>query len=546
MNFSIFLKSFIPYRNSNISLQEHFLIQLFEVSGEEFNYSEDYAKKLCNGTKKLTNDIKSQFTIVKVENVKRFLIENINSLRQYEIFDNLGINTSEKWDFECLMETIAVAFKEYILYKKLNLDLDVKKIYEKIIDTKYKTNESNANEKALVKAKQYLLNALVSLENLSPTKDLIQLQAPFTAFFNNIIEIYSILKNQCNRMGRFLINNRINTLLSNNQNDLFNILLNENIEDFLIKKKIQLTIYDNIFNLGENKIFEFDLYDDESTYILEDNLNIKYPLREIFFSEEIIFQINNFKNNILEDIFYICNQTKLFLFELEKDFITLPAINKLNLLIDEAHTKTSALEIKFYNDGHKDFILNEIYYAENMDVTFTDKKGLHHKCGEDLMSLSKLYGTTSIYSAFDLFCARQYGLYIDNKCEDLMNDFQLITQDKNIRWFYIPPTSKATIYRRLKQFKSMVKKDKIIGFFAQFIMVINSDEKKSSPIEERIKTGEDAIICYCYYKGEHFTRLLKKSDALKNDIKISEEPLYFYPFKELITEIEDFVDENIK
>ena len=144
---------------------------------------------------------------------------------------------------------------------------------------------------------------MVSLEDVTPAKDLIQLQSPFTAFFNNIVETYSILKKKCNRMGRFLINNRIDTLLSNNQNDLFKILVSEDIDDFSIKKKIQLTIYDNIFNQGKYKIFEFDLYDDESAYSLEENLKIDYPLREIFFSEEIIFQINDLKNNILEDVF---------------------------------------------------------------------------------------------------------------------------------------------------------------------------------------------------------------------------------------------------
>ncbi len=541
MDFSNFLKAFIPYRNTNISLQEHFLIQLFEVSGEKFNYSEDYAKKICNGTKKITNDVKSQFTTIKVENVKKFLIDNINKLRQYEIFDNFNINKSEKLDFECLMETIAVSFKRYILAKKLTFNLDVNKIYEKIIDTKYKTNEPDANEKTLVKAKQYFLNALLSLENITPTKDLIQLQAPFTSFFNNIIEIYNVLKNQCNRMGRFLINNRIIDLLSKSKNDLFNTLVKEDIDEFNLKKKIQLSIYDNVYNFSEYKVFEFDLYEDENTYKLTDNLNINYPLREIFFSEEIVFQINDLENNILEDIFYICNQTKLFLNELEKDFIILPAISKLNLLIDDAHYNSSSLEIKFYNDGHKDTVTNEIFYSENIDIFFKDDKGLQRKCGDDFIALSKLYETTDVYTAFEIFCARQFNLYINSNGGDLMVDFQLITEEKNVRWFYIPPASKSTIYRRLKQFKSMVKTDKIIGFFAQFIMVINSEEHLNAPIEERIKTGKDAMICFGYYEGKQCTRLLRKSDILSNKIKISEEPIYLNAFDGLMNEIDEFV-----
>ncbi|MGE4320634.1 MAG: hypothetical protein AB7E61_04185 [Acholeplasmataceae bacterium] len=544
MKFSLFLQKIYKAKNNKITKQEDFVEQLFKQCCPTFTYTPDYCKKILNGNKPLSDDLRT-FVIENsdFENLPVFFDEHINMNRFNDLLDEFEIDKDEKKDLGTFSEALTYQFVNYMEYGENEIPTSVKTIYEMLLDEHGNGSIEDANEKALFSAYQHLYQAISSLTSISIKDDILTLQAPFESFFNFIYKAYRSYETKCNREGK-------NILVYVKDKILDGKLI---IDDYLKKitepgalpieliKQIHFTIYDNYKFDDKDLNLSIRLFEkDEQKKILETFKNFKfYPVNEIFFTQRISFITEGKENNLLDDAFNIINRTdRIFRsigLNLKPDY---PPLVKITKELNNAFAELKKTTIQYVVDG--------VYYPENGTINFApsivpivsmkDKSLI--ETGSHKVKLSKhpvLRIKEPFKTKYKLLVGYQNEVWKMSGHEDLMAELYTFNKDNTFRLFLVPVTSKARVYRLIREVSKLVYQDQMIGFAFTSIAVYNTyndDESENHfdkmTSDQRIKIGKDVMISFAYHDEKVYGYSISKKDS-----KLGKKPIendHAFPF----------------
>ena len=134
-----------------------------------------------------------------------------------------------------------------------------------------------------------------------------------------------------------------------------------------------------------------------------------------------------------------------------------------------------------------------------------------------------------------------------------MAELYTFNKDNTYRLFLVPVTSKARIYRLVREVSKLVLSDQMIGFSYTSIMTINHYKDNDSLKElydmtsdQRIQIGVDHFISYSYQDGKTYARSITKEDSIfgKKPIEMETKQSIFNPLIAHISASELIFDEQ--
>lgn len=97
MKFSTFLQKIYKVKNYKITKQEDFVQQLFKTCCPIFSYTDDYCKKILNGNKPLSDDLRDLVSSNSdYKDIPLFFEEHINKKHFTDLLDEFEIDEDEK------------------------------------------------------------------------------------------------------------------------------------------------------------------------------------------------------------------------------------------------------------------------------------------------------------------------------------------------------------------------------------------------------------------------------------------------------------------
>lgn len=544
MKFSLFLQKIYKVKNSKITRQEDFVQQLFKTCCPTFSYTDDYCKKMLNGSKPLSDDLRTYvFENSDYDKLPRFFEDHINKKHFVDLLDEFEVYEDEKKDLSILAEALTYQFSIYIEYGENNLPTSVKTIYETLIDQYGNGSIEDANEKALFSAYQQLFQAITALASIRVNKDILTLQAPFENFFSFIYKTYRSYEAKCNRQGKDIYVYVKDKILDGKLaiDDYLKKISEPGALPIELIKQIHFTIYDNYKFDDKDLNLSIRLFEkDEQKKILETFKNFKfYPVNEIFFTQRISFTTEGGKNNLLDDAFNIINRTdRIFRsigLNLKPDY---PPLVKITNELNNAFAELKKTTIQYVVDG--------VYYPENGTINFSpsivpmvsmkDKSLI--ETGSDKVKLYKhpVFRIKEPFKTkYKLLVGYQNEVWKMSGHEDLMAELYTFNKDNTFRLFLVPVTSKARVYRLIREVSKLVYQDQMIGFAYTSIAVYNTyndDESENHfdkmTSDQRIKIGKDVMISFAYHDEKVYGYSISKKDS-----KLGKKPIendYAFPF----------------
>lgn len=561
MKFSTFLQKIYKVKNYKITKQEDFVQQLFKTCCPIFSYTDDYCKKILNGNKPLSDDLRELVSSNSdYKDIPLFFEEHINKKHFTDLLDEFEIDEDEKKDLSIFAEALTYQFANYIEYGEDNLPTSVKTIYEILVDQYGNGSIEDANEKALFSAYQQLFQAVTSLASIRVNEDILTLQAPFENFFSFIYKTYRSYEAKCNRQGKEIYVYVKDKILDGKLE----------IDDYLKKisepgalpieliKQIHFTIYDNYKFEDKDLSLSIRLFEkDEHKRILKTFKNFEfYPVNEIFFTQKISFSIEGKDNNLINDALNICNRTFSILtsigMNLKQDE---PYLIEINQQIDKAFRNLKSSTIQYVVDGTYYPDNGVIKYAPSIVPMYATKDGKLIESGSQSIEFSRhpvLKINEPFKTKFKLLVTYQNEVWKMNKHEGFMAELYTINRNNTFRLYLVPVTSKARLYRLIREVSKHVYVDDMVGFILTSIVVYNTfenDESKNNLIKMtskgREKAGKDALVSYSYYDGKKYGLSLTKEDSILG--KTPTNDIAFYNFlTPLISHIHfnDFYQKN--
>lgn len=550
MNFSTFLQKIYKNKNNTISRQDIFVKELFESTGIDFYYGEDYAKKIFNGSKPLSNDVRKLVPRkYNQENVITFLKNCINPNRLQDLLDEFDIEKDEKKDLNILIKALEMQFGNYIKYGENVINTTVKSIYESLIDEANNVNVEDANEIALFQAKQLFYNAINTIDGIKPDKTVLNLKGPFESFFRNIYNIFKILQEKCNRKGRSLFKQYRNQLFENEIeiNKYLQLISEPGSLPLDLIKKIKITIFNNITFEDIKDEFEVKLFDDLEHSKLLEILDTHAKDNEMFFSEEIIFNLTDSERNLIEDMYYIIEKINTFLKLLQNEFNNTDDLGKIDNIITRKIVNLQFLKMIYNIDSIYYKKENKIETSNLIEMIFINKEGTPSKAGDHLISFDKnffLYDN-NFKKVYQKFYMHELYIYVNSNFEP-MNELITINSDGSCRYYMFVPTSKSKLYRKIREIASKVFFDKTVAFLFQMTGYVypSFDAIKDLTYNERSSIGEEIITTMGYYNGKYYSNTHFKKDIVNNNYKRKINSTFMHILQPIINNI-NLIEEEI-
>ena len=530
MKFCEFLQILYKNKNSHITTQEDFVVQMFCSGGAKFSYSEGYGKNLLSGKKPLTDDIRS--LIDKKFNfdfLGEFFYKNINKNRLGDLFEVFNIPN----DIDQVLYVMSVAcvfqFKKFMeTGNECDCIIDV--CYENILDKiVFGDKVEEANVDAVLKAKEFIYNAITSLSKTRSMEPVINNRACFESFFSAIKSAhYTFIKN-ANYKGRQIYRAFCSGAYKKDRPQdkfLYEVATQANKPISLIKQ-VKYLVYDNLTFADSTSECTIDLYDCEYGKRVEALKKVDPKgQREVFFTELIYFKFEDSHRNIIEDYYYTLLKSMAGFDYFESQFGTNEKLKKINESIKKEKEKLDGLFIDYMTDGTFYPETDEIEYAPSIEPVLYDKNGKAHLTGDETAPLDRMplfNGTKTIEDRlrimmlFHAHTMREAGRF-----QEMMHEVYTFNEDGTFRLYLIPPTCKAKVYRKIRLIASRVKKDKTIGFMACCAMTYideNVDENAKLLSRERAAIGKDCLMGYWFENGELCCIGYNEDQILKGDIK---------------------------
>jgi len=530
VKFSTFLKKIYKVKNTKISLQGIFVLRLFQTCSTNFSYTEDYCKKLLNGSKPLNEELRSFVSNESnYDELPKFFEEHINKNHLIDLLDEFEIADDIKKDYSIFAEALAIQFENYIKYGEENLPTSVNSIYEILIDQYGNGAVENSNEKALAAAKQYLYHAITSLSSIRVQEDILTLQEPFESFFSNIYKAFRVYESKCNLDGKEIYKYVLNKLIEGK----------EQIDDYLkraseigalpieLTKEIQFTIYDNYKFDDKDIELSIQLFEkNEQQRILDEFKKLEfYPVNEIFFTQRISFRIEGQEGNIMDQAFRICFQSLAIFESIELNIdAEYPVLKSISKKIIDAIPKLELSTIQYVVDGTYFPEKDIIDYAPSVVMRLVMKDGSStegHLLKRDMSTHPYLCEKAPLEVNFKGLFHKFNDVWKISGHDGMAIEFYTFNRDKTFRHHLVQPTSKARIYRLIREQTHMVYHDDIIGFMYMGLVSqlrvpkgTSMEEISKMTSDERIAIGHDVLVGYGFYDNEKYSFEITKEDSL--------------------------------
>lgn len=542
MNFSEFLNILFKNATEENTNKKFFVIDLFESTKIKFLGGPDKATKLSSEgpTRRpidsvLQSDYKGKY---KIEDVQGFLSKNLNKIRIYDLISSFSIPEDEKKDFNILVEAIAIQFDNYINFGEEKISTSVCSIYLNLLDQYGNGSNPNANSEAIFAAKQTFYSAVKNIADLNPNDEVLNIKGPIENFFKGVSDTFRAFESKCNREGKTLFRKVKSDVI---KLELPNFKPDESTNEYLelitepgalpieLIKQLKYVIYDNI--TFEDKITELTikLLDDFSrTTIIDAFEKLEfYKTNEIFFTEYIMFHLNENSGNLLNNILYIITKIDIILNYLEDTFDKHPKMIKLNEKFDDVYKKLSYNRIRYMSDGTYFPETKKLEYAMSMEPFLHNKDGSIMLPGDTKITLNQMPLFTklpedNLLRFKTLFLWNLYMLR-EQKQKDMMIEFITLNEDNTCRHFLYPPTCKAKTYRKIREYSDLVFKDGIIGFMTIAISVINNNDPEIAKLtsDERMKLGVEHLTGFAYIEDKCY-EIVASLDAKLESVKLEE------------------------
>lgn len=559
INFSKFLKDIYKIKNNVYTKQEDFMKNLFKSGNPNFAYSDEQYKKLLNGTRPLNKNIR-EYVKEKFDygNLTIFFKSILHEKKYLELLNDINVDPRLKRESSILAEALTEQFKDFILFGENNTPSTLKNKYEVLVDQHGNGAIENANEEALFLALLFFYQAINSINTIIVDKDILSLQAPFENFFNFIFKAFRTFENHCNLLGIKIFDSVKSDIL--NDNEIIDYYLNRitttGAQPIDLVKKIDFIVYDNYFFQDKVLNLSIRLFEkNEKEKILDKFKKMKfYPVNEIFFTEKISFSIDDNNSNLIDDIYSICDKVnKIFkgiMLQLDSNYESLkeigPEINKsLNSLLSHS--------IQYVSDGTYFPGTDSIIYGDSHKLFITTKKGDNIDAGNVKIKMSKhpiLKEVSGISNKIINLIRFQHFMWRRCGHKDMMAELYTFNNDNSFKLKLVPVTSKARIYRLIREVTNEVFEDKIVGFTLTNLVTYNSFKTEEEKIrlikmtsEERINSGDDYFVGTGYYNNNIYSFNISKQDSIKNkNLEIDKsDKKYLLP---LINKIKDFMNSD--
>lgn len=530
LKFSLFLQKIYKAINNKITKQEDFVQQLFKTCCPTFSYTDDYCKKMLNGSKPLSDDLRTYvFENSDYDKLPRFFEEHINKKHFVDLLDEFEVYEDEKKDLSILAEALTYQFSIYIEYGENNLPTSVKSIYETLIDQYGNGAIENANEKALFAAYQFLYQAITALSSISISDDILTLQGPFENFFSFIFKAYRAYESHCNREGKEIYNYVKDKILDGKLaiDDYLQKITEPGALPFELIKELHFTIYDNYKFQDKDLHLTIRLFEEQErkkVYEIFRNFEF-YPVNEIFFTQRISFRLEGNNNNLINDAQNICFRTDTIFSSIglnlkQNDYHLL----KITKKIEKAFRDLKRSTVQYILDGTYFPEKHVLRYAPSTVPMYGLEGGPLIETGMkkfDFVHHPILGKDIPFESKFKLLVEFQNEIWKKQKYQSLMAEMYTLNKDNTYRLYLVPVTSKARIYRLIRAVSETVYADQMIGFIFTSIVVYNAVEAKESldPLmkmtsEERIKIGKDELLSNAYYNDKIYSLSITKENSI--------------------------------
>lgn len=555
MKFSEFLQNIYKCKNDKITKQEVFVLKLFKTCCSSFTYTEDYCKKLLNGNKPLSDDVRNLVSDnCDYRGLPSFFEENINNNRFQDILDAFDIEKDEKKDLSIFAEALSYQFENYIKYGENQIPTSVKTIYETLIDQAGNGKIKDANEKAVFLAKQYLYNAIASLVGLSANKDVLSNKGPFEAFFSNINSIFRTYEQNCNREGRILYKRIHETIVNNNdeRDSYLKIITEIGSIPLELVKQVKYVVYDNYTfkdKVTETTIKLFEEFENKKKVEALKSISF-YPVNEIYFTEFIEFVRENNSHNLLTDAIYMMSKAEAILNALEVNLPIYPLMDKINKEINSIAKKLDLNLIQYMSDGTYYPETEEIEYASTMEPRFEMRDGRTRLAGDLKMPISTIPMFKDLRT-FDEYLNELFSWHCFLQTTipgDMMNELITINEDGTCRYYMFPPTCKAKVYREIRMISSRVIEDKTVGFITinQMLAYRGIDESVKMTTKERQPTGQEILFGFGYYDGKGYSIAALMDDIRNKNMRILSSKFNVHIYNPIIDKINEYVKSKEK
>lgn len=539
MKFARFLQILCLNKADSVSRKEFFVIDLFKTTGYGFDYDESYAKKLANpgkGGKPLNDSIRSVYNKpFPIENMINYLKKSLNKNRLLDLYDCFEIDSVIKQDWSVLAEAIALQFVHYMEQGE-SPNSSVKSIYELLIDKYGNGSIPQANEKALLAAKEALYSALSHIATLAKKpQSVLEYKGPFENYFADINKVFRVFESKCNIEGLKLFREIRDEILFADLEEQHNFDINKYLTLITtpgslpidLEKHIFLVIYDNLAPIDKATEVTIDIYEDfEEEKIIEAIDKAKpHNYNEYHFTEYISFSLKGEERNLLDDALYILCRTKIILNILETKFDSIPEINKINEKINNLAESIQFTEIIFISDGMYYPKTKTRVVAPSIENYLCEKDGTRIAPGDTKdtdLSKNPIYKGLNVKDLEDTlwrFYWHQLFMWEYTNFSDLMCEVITINEDGSTRYYMFPVTCKAKVYRMIRKMFLRVIGDNTIGFVAQNIMVFNkiTEETMNMTSDQRSEIGETLLCCFGYMGGKHDTLMCNIEQAKKKE-----------------------------
>lgn len=532
MRFYNFLKIIYKNKNDLITKQEDFVKKMFCSGGAKYSYSEDYSKKILNGSKPLATNIRELVTEdYNYDLLCHFFEVNIDDLRLIDIFTAFKIKTDMQMNKIVLCMALCAQFRSY-MQNGDDVELQVSETYEILLDKLRFGDKPNINEDALFQSKMFIYNAVKSLKDLKAAEGVLNNKAPFEAFFSSIKSAHNSFINNARYDARQIYRAFCcGCYKPDNPKDsfLWEVSKQGNQQiDFV--KQIKYIVYDNTTFHDQSPECTIDLFEDTEYNKIIDTLKSvdSKGKREIYFTEYIIFKLRGAKNNLLSDYMYILKKT-LATFEYMEEHITPNVeIETIDKKIHEVFNNLNMEMMQYLTDGTFYPETGEIEYAPSIEPFLIGPDNEIIVPGEQLFPGPK--GSSNVfikpnesveYNFKTMYLLAAQKMTRLGQIERMMFEIVTFNPDGKYRYYMFPATSKAKLYRKIRYIADRIRIEKTIGFFSIGVFVtsfqpIDAPEKLS---KEREQEGITTLCGYGYANGHDFSAILTDDDIKQNNIK---------------------------
>lgn len=538
MRFSDFLGVLYTNCLKTITRQDVFLRELLKSAGGNFNYTDDYLKRILNGQKPFTADFRKLFPVeINKEGASKYLQKSINPRRIDDLLESYGVQDEEERDFLVFCDAAASQLQNYIQFGENGITTSMEDVYLTLLDQSRNGLVENANEEALCFAKNYLSQGLNAIASIREGDSVLSLQCPFENFFDSIFKVFKVFNARCNRKGRDLLKKARGAVLEEAKPEVA-LYLSKIVEPGAspvdLVKEITIRVYDNYMlrdrfatiGIGKEEISEVGL-------IKAAFKQLKwYPVNEIFFTETIVFREVEKKLNLVEFAEGICRCVRNMLSLVQLGICNnYPGYNKYDKAIRDGLFKLAESKTQYTVDGTYYPQTEELEYAITWSVLFGNEDGSSIEPGSfkyDIRKdpLLKGYDPNSFHQV--VYVLNSWMNWVWQKGDgthDPMVELYTFNKDKTCRKFMVSVMSKPGMYRLIRKAAETVKDDKIDGFVFSNVLLWyfpENDEEweklRSMTTNERMEYPESKeIMLSVGYKDGEFYYVGITKEASKNN-----------------------------